>query len=785
MVSLDRSAAASPTPDSVAGTALTAYRRGLVPIPLRPNKKAPAYSDWPTASYANEDEVRATFDNHPGNLGLVLGERGGNLVDVDIDLFPALRLGDIFLPPTPMISGRASAYRSHYWYHVSDGAPSGTRQWKLPDGRVIIELRSTGGQTMIPPSTHDKTGEAYLWHGDPLGGDAGPTAVNADSIQARVAALAMVALLHDAWPSEGSRHEAYLALAGGLLFERVDDGRRVNPVWQSQLPSIIRALAETTRDEDGAEARVSEVMDSTRRRVSSSQPAVGLPRLAEILGSSAHVHRVREAALFIETCMGYVRGAPLSGPEEEAANLSSFSSFPYREREENEGAWQGGPGGPGPEPYTGLHGVVEIGEAESSSDGVVVAPESVQAVEEALHVVTDESSEGFRYRVAIAKDNLKVVRKAREEIDHEEAAEIPFPAFRPLDALLAEDIPDVDWIIEDVLPVGDKFLLSAQEKAGKTTMVVNLARSLTDGTPFLGTFPVAQDGFKVVVLDFEMTDTMLRRWYADHEIEHPERLTIVPARGAGSTFNILNEETRTKWAEMLAEVAPDVVIIDPMRPILDALGLDENHEAGRFLESVDALMREAEIPTYGVVHHMGHDGRRARGDSAILGWPAVKLDLTRLVTADDVDEDDDLADSDAEVPRLFKVSGRDVDVPRRWIEYDSESRALHYRETVKFRDLKALADGTAEVRMQEVVVEVLTAQPDLQTGSLWDAVHAAGTRVPAGKRRELLDTLEAEGIVAHRKGNGKGSPKHWSLSATYSPESIMELPKAAEPPWRR
>lgn len=76
-------------PASTLGTALLAHRRGLVPIPLRPHKKAPSLDRWPLTAYADEGEVHSTFEEHEGNIGLLLGARGGDLVDVDIDLFPA------------------------------------------------------------------------------------------------------------------------------------------------------------------------------------------------------------------------------------------------------------------------------------------------------------------------------------------------------------------------------------------------------------------------------------------------------------------------------------------------------------------------------------------------------------------------------------------------------------------------------------------------------------------------------------------------------------------------
>ena len=74
---------------------------------------------------------------------------------------------------------------------------------------------------MIPPSIHP-SGESYRWEGTPWGGEDGPAVVNGRVLATQVALLALGTVLLDGWPKQGSRHEAYLALAGGLL--RQGDG---------------------------------------------------------------------------------------------------------------------------------------------------------------------------------------------------------------------------------------------------------------------------------------------------------------------------------------------------------------------------------------------------------------------------------------------------------------------------------------------------------------------------------------------------------------------------------
>src|SRR5262249_37874613 len=117
----------------------------------------------------------------------------------------------LLLPPTGWISGRESAAYSHWWYSA-EGAIEKTTQYKDVDGAMLVELRSTGGQTVVPPSVHH-SGESVIWHQR----DGQPAVITAGELQQAVAAVAAAAILARHWPAEGNRHNAALALAGGLL----------------------------------------------------------------------------------------------------------------------------------------------------------------------------------------------------------------------------------------------------------------------------------------------------------------------------------------------------------------------------------------------------------------------------------------------------------------------------------------------------------------------------------------------------------------------------------------
>src|SRR5690606_24019321 len=153
------------TPPSAVETAVEAVQRGYQPVPILDGLKRTGISSWTRVRWDADDldNVRAKFtgwrESGMGNIGLLLGEPSGGLVDVDLDHPRAMRLRDYFLPPTPMRTGRAGTRNSHYWYRIEGDVP-GTRRYKMPkeadegDGEVSVELRSTGAQTVIPPSIH-------------------------------------------------------------------------------------------------------------------------------------------------------------------------------------------------------------------------------------------------------------------------------------------------------------------------------------------------------------------------------------------------------------------------------------------------------------------------------------------------------------------------------------------------------------------------------------------------------------------------------------------------------
>ena len=182
-------------------------RRGVAVIPVPAGEKNPGRPGW-EALRITEGEIPIYWTNGQ-NVGLLCGEPSGGRVDVDLDPDEAVKIAGRFLPPT-LTSGRKSRPHSHWWY-VSPGVAS--CDWKDTDGSKLVELRSTGRQTLVAPSTHPD-GDVYIWHPE-----AGlkMEEVPAGELVAWCRELATATLIARHVPPVGGRHDFALALAGFLL----------------------------------------------------------------------------------------------------------------------------------------------------------------------------------------------------------------------------------------------------------------------------------------------------------------------------------------------------------------------------------------------------------------------------------------------------------------------------------------------------------------------------------------------------------------------------------------
>src|SRR5918993_5375055 len=182
--------------------------KGLSVVPILANQKKPVMRDWQALRIRPED-IPQYFNGKPQNIGILLGEPSGGLVDVDLDAEEAVKVAGRFLPPT-LTSGREKTPHTHWWFRAP-GAE--TEKWKDTNGKMLVELRSTGCQTVVAPSVHPD-GDRYLWH---RGSGSSIADTSAEDLRRACRELATAVLIARHLPPVGGRHDFAMALAGYLL----------------------------------------------------------------------------------------------------------------------------------------------------------------------------------------------------------------------------------------------------------------------------------------------------------------------------------------------------------------------------------------------------------------------------------------------------------------------------------------------------------------------------------------------------------------------------------------
>jgi hypothetical protein len=353
----------------------------------------------------------------------------------------------------------------------------------------------------------------------------------------------------------------------------------------------------------------------------------------------------------------------------------------------------------------------------------------------------------------------RVSRAAKRLVDAEERGPVDPPGASPLREFLARPRTGPKYRIDGLWPAGGKILITAPKKSGKTTLVGNLIRCLVDGDPFLGApfTPVhgAPTGYRttgvdrpVVLLDFEMTESMLVEWLADQQIEKIDLAYVELMRGR--RWDIRDDEVRGEWAAFLRSINAGTLIVDPIGPVMHALGIDENSnsEVGGFLAALDALAHDAALDEHAAVHHAGHgEEQRARGASSFLGWPDATWQITR---GDGVS--------------FLQAEGRDVALEETELRFDRTTRHLTLGEGNR-ASTKAAGDV-------EMVVGFVTDNPG---ATQRDIVGELKREHQYGQQRavEAVRAAVKDGHVHTHAGEGRRQHHHLGSACDRCPSLVV------------
>jgi hypothetical protein len=239
--------------------------RGISPVPVPYKAKGPVIEGWQSLRITRTNAA-VYFNGGPQNIGGLMGTPSRDLVDVDLDVPEAVKLARHYLPETASMFGRAGNPSSHRLYRSTDIK---TAEYKDPDDKKqLLELRSTGVQTVLPGSTHP-SGEIICWEQD---GE--PAACPPDTLKEGCGKLAAATLLLRCAPEHG-RHDYLLTLTGALVRKLGEEGATafLTPLARVLIPDRARTADEVKRMVTGA-----------AKKLKAEKPVPGWPRLVEEIG---------------------------------------------------------------------------------------------------------------------------------------------------------------------------------------------------------------------------------------------------------------------------------------------------------------------------------------------------------------------------------------------------------------------------------------------------------------------------------------------------------------------
>ncbi|MBT2566575.1 bifunctional DNA primase/polymerase [Arthrobacter sp. ISL-85] len=683
-----------PAGSSVYAEAFDLYRdagwRGVLPIPARQKKPVPTGYTGRDGAWPSYSDVYDWAEQLPdGNIALRLP---AGVIGIDVDHYEGKDGGGTLaalqdahgpLPETWRTGSRADGVSGIRLYRVPEGL-----RWPGDLGNGIEVIQTRHRYAVVWPSVHPNGG-TYRW--------TGPDGVTRAS---GVPAPADLAPLPPAWVK---------ALTGGHREQDVTaaslDGAAVN-AWLAGhgAGETCRRMAHAAQGYAAALA-----FGQRSRHDAAMDAAMGICHLA----AEGHIGALE--------ALGAVRSAFLDAvagdrtPEEAAAEWDRLQDGAVAIAAAGTAASVD----PCADPLTQLDGLIMPEDRPAALAAPVVAPSAMAAAEVALAApveAVDNYSRAVAERLLQLRVQDDAARMFRQQRDGGTGAK---PELVKLAALLDEPDESEDYRVDALWPTGGRVVLAAQYKAGKSTAVGNVLRSLADGADLFGRYRTGQAA-RVVLIDNELHRKTLRRWLRGQGIGNVDAVELVPLRGRVSEFDILDPSVRAEWVRLIQ--GADVVVLDCLRPVLDALGLSEDKDAGRFLVAFDALLEAAGVGEAMVVHHMGHNGERSRGDSRILDWP----DATWKIVKQDQDNPSG--------PRYFSAFGRDVDVPEAGLAFDETTRHLTLTEATR-------KEAKAEEALP-AVLSALTGVNALSGRQVEEALKDSGHT-----RRQIQEAL----ILAHNR----------------------------------
>lgn len=274
--------------------------------------------------------------------------------------------------------------------------------------------------------------------------------------------------------------------------------------------------------------------------------------------------------------------------------------------------------------------------------------------------------------------------------------------------LMALAVPEPDWAIKGWLATGLNGLLAGQPKTFKSTMMLDMAVSLSTGKDFLGLYPVLNPPSPVIYIQEENTMQDMRTHFISlyermnygqsYKISYPDDRGIgrlhhyyVPHADEPQPRSSVRAFPRRGWTveddnlawlkDKILDEGIQWVFIDPLYKITPAgMTLNSDETISLMTRKLDALSEETGANIL-IVHHQNKSkgsegGHRVMGSNLIWGWAGQTLWVDRGTAISPVSEIED-SEGNIQSQHRIKVEHdfRSMAPPRNhtWLEYSGKA----------------------------------------------------------------------------------------------------------------
>jgi len=282
----------------------------------------------------------------------------------------------------------------------------------------------------------------------------------------------------------------------------------------------------------------------------------------------------------------------------------------------------------------------------------------------------DEELAREAQRMAVKRE--LALRAAIEEVE-----DVELPSVNAKDQLLQTFEPP-SWRIENLHLVGSNTTITASYKTGKSTLMLNLLRSLCDGVPFLDQ-PVNPPERNIAYWNMELDENLWLEDLTKIKIDNLERLYPLHLRGV--KLPLYHPEIEKRVVDWLQTNNIETLIIDPGARLLPGWPGSNNPEndngtIGEVVQKLDEVKLAGGVRDLFMPLHTGRgsnsgDSLHARGATKWDDWVDHLFQMWKKKV-----------EGEGEV-RHFKAFGRKVDFPEKLLAWDKATNRYTVEDTVE------------------------------------------------------------------------------------------------------